>query len=88
MGKVDKRRLAQIAFDALIEIARLTKTVKDDRVLEVLRAIRTYGQVFQRGVKGEVTAATVEAALAKLKSTLTDNDAKADTALKKRFGKG
>lgn len=89
MGKIDNGlRLAQIALNALAEIARLTKTTKDDRAADVLRAIQTFATVFQRGVEGKVTAAIVDEALAKLKASIAGNDAKADAALKKRFGKG
>lgn len=89
MGKIDNGlRLAQIALNALAEISRLTKTVKDDRAAAVLRAIHMFASTFQRGVEGKITPSLVDTALLTLKETLAGNDAKADAALKKRFGKG
>lgn len=89
MGKIDSgRRLAQIAALALAEIKRLTDTSNADRAADVLQAINTFATTFQRGVTGKVTPDFVEKAFLKLKTSLDGNDARADAALKKRFGKG
>jgi hypothetical protein len=89
MGKIDSGlRLAQIALQALAEISRLTKSVKDDRAADVLRAIHKFASTFQRGVEGKVTPTMVDEAFTLLKTSIAGNDARVDAALKKRFGKG
>lgn len=79
--------LLNITVQALGFIAKLTKTVKDDQAVVVLKAIQAAIKTAEAGYSGAITSNGVRDELAKLTKAIAANDAKAIDALRAKFGK-
>ncbi len=77
--------LYETAVEALQVISKLTKTTKDDKAVEVLKVVAIAVDTALAGFDGKVTTKDVNAALAKLKDSIKENDDKADQALHDKF---
>ena len=83
--KMAQRLLEEIAKKALAEIVRLAKK-HPDQALAILKGIAKFVSAFGDGAKKGPSREVLEAALQDLKSSIEDNDRRANEALRRRRG--
>jgi len=88
MGKPNPQALLNVIIPALDEIAKLTKTVDDDKAVGILRIVQAIVEALQAGVAGHVKPADVSLALKGLRDGLAQNRQRALEAVAEKFDKG
>lgn len=74
-----------MAVRLLEEISKLTASTKDDKAVEILKAVSVAVNTALAGFNGKITLKAVHKELDKLKTHIAKNDEKADKLVHDRF---